>query len=258
MKGSRPTPTRLIEGETMPLRLALVLGLSAAVMGLHRPRDSDPGRTHSVETGMIVGTVEISRALASRRPQFRIYADPGNAAASPRDELAAEMRNVVIYLDSGLAPGARRADSVAVAVMSQAQERFDPHVVAIPQGGRVDFPNRDNVYHNVFSLSSARTFDLGRYRSGSTKSVTFGKRGIVPVFCHIHADMSGIVLVLPNPFFTSPASTGRYEIPGVPAGEYTIVGWHERTRPVTRRVRVVAGHTTTIDFSLPLSSDGDR
>jgi plastocyanin len=241
----------------MPLRLVVLLGLSATAMGLHAPRAPDPSATPAVETGTIVGTVEISRALASRRPQFRIYSDPGNAAASPRDELAAEMRNVVIYLDSGVVPMPRRADSIAVAVMSQAEERFDPHVVAIPQGGRVDFPNKDNVYHNVFSLSSARTFDLGRYRSGSTKSVTFGKRGIVPVFCHIHADMSGIVLVLPSPHFASPAAGGRFEIPNVPAGEYTIVGWHERTRAVTRRVRVVAGQVATVDFSLPLS-DGDR
>jgi plastocyanin len=241
----------------MTFRPFLLLGLPLAVAAF---RSADPGRPpeRRAETGTIVGTVEISRALASRRPQFRIYSDPGNAAASPRDELAAELRNVVIYLDSGLAAQHARPDPNAIAVMSQAQERFDPHVVAIPQGGRVEFPNRDNVYHNVFSLSSARTFDLGRYRSGATKSVTFGRRGVVPVFCHIHADMSGVVLVLPNPFFASPVPGGRFEIRGVPPGEYTLVGWHERTRPVTRRVRVVAGEATTADFSLPLSSDGER
>jgi plastocyanin len=240
----------------MSFRLVILLGLSSVVAGF-RSATLDPVRAAGVGTGTIVGTVEISRALASRRPQFRIYSEPGNAAAAPRDDMAAEMRNVVIYLDSGVTPQRARRDSVPVAVMSQAQERFNPHVVAIPEGGRVDFPNRDNVYHNVFSLSSARTFDLGRYRSGSTKSVTFGKRGVVPVFCHIHADMSGVVLVLPNPYFTSPVAGGKFELRDVPVGEYTIVGWHERTRPVTRRVRVVAGEATTIDFSLPLS-EGDR
>lgn len=239
------------------LRLLLLAGLTATAIAPMPAATADPAPPRA-ETGSVIGTVEISRALASRRPQFRIYADPGNAAAAPRGDLAAEMRNVVIFLDSGFATARSGDRAPPTAVMSQAQERFDPHVVAIPQGGRVEFPNRDNVYHNVFSLSRARTFDLGRYRSGATKGVTFPKRGVVPVFCHIHADMSGIVLVLPNPYFASPAAGGKFEIPAVPPGEYTIVGWHERTRPVTKRVRVVAGQPTMVDFSLPLSSDEDR
>lgn len=240
----------------MSLRLSLLLCVPALAGGPLAGRDPDPPPPVRPQTGSIVGGVEISRALASRRPQFRIYTEPGNAPASPREGLAEEMRNVVIYIDSGATSASTASDIVAT--MSQSQERFDPHVIAIPQGGRVEFPNRDNVYHNVFSLSRARTFDLGRYPRGATKSVTFSKRGIVPVFCHIHADMSGVVLVLPNAHFASPAANGRFEIPDVPPGEYTIVGWHERTRPVTKRVRVIAGQATTVDFALPLSSDGDK
>lgn len=240
----------------MSLRLLLLLCIPGLAGGPLNARLLDPAPPPGRQTGSIVGSVEVSKALASRRPQFRIYTDPGNAPAAPRDEFAEEMRNVVIYLDSGATSPA--GDSPVVATMSQSQERFDPHVVAIPQGGRVEFPNRDNVYHNVFSLSRARTFDLGRYPRGATKSVTFARRGIVPVFCHIHADMSGVVLVLPNAHFASPAADGTFEIRDVPPGEYTIVGWHERTRPVTRRVRVIAGQSTSIDFSLPLSSDGEK
>ena len=216
-------------------------------------------RSARAETGRIAGSVEISASLASRRPQFRIYADARSAAVAPRvpvNELTAELSNVVVFLQAG-AGGAAPADPDTVAVMAQLRERFDPHVLPVRQGTRVEFPNYDDVYHNVFSLSRARTFDLGRYPQGATRSVTFDRPGIVQVFCHIHADMSGIVMVLPNAFFTAPDTTGRYVLENIPAGEYTIVGWHERTRPVSYRVRVVAGQTTTIDFQLPLGPTPD-
>lgn len=232
----------------------LVMALSVAGHEPGVPRA--PGAT-----GRIVGRVEIATSLASRRPHFRIYADARTASVAPRvpeNELTAELRNVVVFLqaDRGTALPAR-IDSTAVAVMSQIAERFDPHVLAVQQGTRVDFPNYDDIYHNVFSLSRARTFDLGRYPRGASKSVTFTKAGVVQVFCHTHADMSGIVMVLANPFFTAPDRAGHYAMENVPPGEYTIVGWHERTRPVSYRIRVLAGETTTIDFKLPLGTTPD-
>src|SRR6185436_16319642 len=181
--------------------------------------------------------------------------------AAPRSDIPSELRNVVIYVggegecvqlagSSGLP--AATVDSLRHGVMSQSQETFVPHVLSIMRGGRVDFPNADDIYHNVFSLSSTRTFDLGRYPTGSSKSVTFNKPGVVQVFCHIHSDMSGIVFVLPNPFFARPDSAGTYAIENVPAGEYTLIGWHERTKPVAVKVRVTAGGTARVDFNLPL------
>jgi plastocyanin len=207
-------------------------------------------------TGSISGSVQISAALTTRRPRFRVYAEPG-ATVPPeqRTDIPGERRNVVVYLDSDAALdiGAAEAARQSRGVIAQTSERFEPHVLPVLTGSRVEFPNNDDVYHNVFSLSSARTFDLGRYPKGSSKSVTFGRTGVVQIFCHIHADMSAVVLVLPNPFFIRPDSSGRYTIQNVPAGEYTIVGWHERTRPVSQRVRVVAGQSTNVDFNLPLS-----
>jgi plastocyanin len=206
--------------------------------------------------GQIVGTVEISAALASRRANFRIYGDARGAVAPrvPANELASELRNVVVYLQSD--PGTAlppAADSI-IAVMSQTGERFAPHVLPVVQGTRVEFPNYDDLYHNVFSLSRARTFDLGRYPKGATKSVTFTKPGMVQVFCHIHADMSGVVVVLPNRYYAIPDSAGRYTLRDVPPGDYTMVGWHERTKPVQHRVRVTAGGTAQVNFKLPLGS----
>lgn len=205
-------------------------------------------------TGRIEGEVVVSTALSSRRPRFRIYSDPGPGSRPPAAETN-EIRNVVLYVQN--AP-VTDADPSAHASMTQDDERFVPHVLPVVRGATVDFPNADDVFHNVFSLSSARTFDLGRYPKGSAKSVTFEQSGIVQVFCHIHSDMSGIVLVLDNPYFAQPAFSGRYAIENVPPGEYTVVGWHERIKPVRRTVKVVAGETARVDFDIPLPAGGEN
>jgi plastocyanin len=218
-------------------------------------------------TGRIEGTVEISSSLSTRRPPFRIYAEPGSGslpAPPPRDPVAAELHNVVLYLDGDStrlpAPPAR-LESHQHGSIAQRDERFVPHVMAIVEGETVDFPNEDDVYHNVFSLSTAaapngKGFDLGRYPKGSSKSWTFARAGTVQVFCHIHSDMSAIVLVLSNPYFASPDDDHHFAIDGVPEGDYTIVGWHERIKPIARRVHVTAGQTTSVDFNIPLPQGG--
>ena len=215
-------------------------------------------------TGRIEGSVVVSNALASRRPDFRIYADPGTGSIAPAtrsgDRLAAELHNVVIYLegDSTTLPASReRADRHRHGSMAQRNERFVPHTLPILRGGVVDFPNDDNVYHNVFSLSSdaapnGKGFDLGRYPKGASKSWTFERPGTVQVFCHIHPDMAAVVLVLSNPYFASPGDDHKFSIDDVPEGDYTIVGWHERATRITKRVHVVAGQTATVDFNIPL------
>jgi plastocyanin len=220
-----------------------------------------------VATGRIEGTVVISAALTARRPQFRIYSDPGAGGApspAPRDPLAAEVRNVILYLEGDSALLAGSEDQLASrrrGTITQRDERFVPHVRAVARGGTIDFPNDDDVFHNVYSLSrtaGANGFDLGRYPKGASRSQTFAKPGTVQVFCHIHSDMSAIVLVLNNPFFALPDENRHYVIDDVPEGEYTVMGWHERIRPVTRRVRVTAGQTAIVDFNIPLPQGGGQ
>jgi plastocyanin len=204
-------------------------------------------------TGRIEGEVLISTALSTRRPRFRIYNEPGQGARPPAPQTQ-EITNVVLYLadTAGLPAG-----SPATARVEQEDERFVPHVVPVVRGSTVEFPNGDEVFHNVFSLSSAKSFDLGRYRKGASKSVVFERSGVVQVFCHIHSDMSAVVLVLDNSYFATPSSAGRYAIDDVPPGEYTVVGWHERIHPVQRTVRVVAGQTARLDFNIPLPAGGE-
>ena len=117
----------------------------------------------------------------------------------------------------------------------------------------MEFLNDDPIFHNVFSLSGAATFDLGRYPRGSSKKVRLEQLGIVKVFCHIHSDMSAVILVLDNAFFTLPDAQGRYVLEGIPPGEYSVVAWHERVRPARRKVRLEGGRTTVMDFDLPLT-----
>jgi plastocyanin len=238
-----------------PSRRVILLALFPTTIAVAAGLPSAPPAPARRATGRIEGTVEISTSLSSRRPQFRIYAEPGagmTPPAPPRDPIAAELHNVVVYLDGDMG---RAGESSPHGRVAQRDERFVPHVLPVRQGTTVDFPNEDDFYHNVFSLSG-KGFDLGRYPKGQSRTVTFDRAGTVQVFCHIHSDMSAVVLVLSNPFFATPDDSHHFAIDDVPEGDYTIVGWHERIKPVTRRVHVTAGQTTSVDFNIPLPQGG--
>ena len=202
-------------------------------------------------TGRIEGIATISRRLTTARPRVRIYSEPGTplpAAAAEENRFA----NVVLYLDS-VAPTASPAGvATPEPAMRQLGERFEPHVLPVLVGTTVSFPNDDPIYHNVFSLSRARSFDLGRYPRGSSKAVRFTSPGVVQVFCHIHADMSGYILVLENPFFVVPNADGAFVLDGVPPGDYRLIAWNERIRPVITPVHVEAGRATELRVAIPL------
>jgi plastocyanin len=249
-------------------RAALIFAAATGGIALRAPRapHAEPYLASILSpaipaTGRIEGTVEISSQLSARRVPFRPYTDPGSGAVPPqpaKDPIAAELHNVVIYLEgTDLPPRAGQGD--ARGRMAQHEERFVPHVLPIVQGTTVDFPNEDNVFHNVFSLSSAagkNGFDLGRYPKGDSRAVTFNTVGTVQVFCHIHSDMSAVVLVLPNAYFATPGDDHRFVIDGVPEGDYNIVAWHERIKPAPRHIHVTAGQATAIDFNIPLPQGG--
>ena len=167
-----------------------------------------------------------------------------------RSRDAADRRRSVVYLEE--APrGAFEELAGGRARMNQINEQFVPRVLAITTGTVVDFPNSDRIYHNVFSLSKARTFDLGRYAVGMSRAVRFDRPGIVRVFCDIHSHMSAWVLVFNHPFFAVTDEDGRYAIPNVPPGTYSLAVWHETLPRETRRIVVPdAGGVIDIDFSI--------
>src|SRR5262249_55194277 len=143
----------------------------------------------------------------------------------------------VVYLD----PAPRAAfDSrdEPHATMDQRNETFVPHVLAIVAGATVDFPNSDRIYHNVFSLSPTKSFDLGRYATGKAKSIRAGRSGIGRVVCDIHSHMSAFILVFAHRYFAVTDDDGRYRIDNVPPGIYNVVAWNEAMPLEARRVTV--------------------
>jgi plastocyanin len=137
-----------------------------------------------------------------------------------------QMRDFVVYI-KGPVPGAKPVHPLEE--IHQKNAMFVPHVLPVMVGTTVEFPNDDNIFHNVFSKSDAAPFDLGLYKKGDqAKRVPFNKPGEVDVFCSIHARMSCIILVLDNPYFAVADSRGRYTITNVPPGNYTLCAWQER------------------------------
>ena len=128
-------------------------------------------------------------------------------------------------------------------VLDQKSKRFLPHVMAIPVGSQVDFPNHDPIFHNAFSNFAGQPFDTGLYAPGTSQKITFRREGVVRVFCNIHAQMSAVIVVVPSPHFAISATAGTYRIDNIPAGEYTLKVFHERATEKTlaaleRRVTV--------------------
>jgi plastocyanin len=160
-----------------------------------------------------------------------------------------EMRSVVVYLKDVPFTAALPATRTQI---KQTEESFSPRVAAVTKGSTVDFPNFDPYFHNVFSLSGAGTFDLGRYPEGQSRSRQFTRPGLVKVYCHIHSQMSATILVLDHPYFAIPDEGGQFTIPQVPAGEYTLVGWHERVGEQTSRITVTSARSTRVSVSLPV------
>ena len=192
----------------------------------------------------IRGRLDIRRLLkpVERRP------DLSAGAASPRD--SAEYRRGVVYLETAPRAAFDEREPGRTA-MDQRNERFVPHVLAVMVGTFVEFPNSDLTYHNVFSLSRAKRFDLGRYAAGKSKGVRMDRPGVVRVFCDIHSHMNAFVLVFNHPFFDVTDDDGRFELPSLPAGTYTLVGWYEGEARITRPVVVPPGGWAEIDLVVP-------
>lgn len=188
-------------------------------------------RVAGAATGSIRGRVEVTREPPAlhARPSVGELSMP-----APRD--LPNRRRSVVYLEA--APQGAFEEYEGRAVMDQRNETFVPYVLAITVGTTVEFTNSDRTYHNVFSLSKPRRFDLGRYAAGQSKSVRFDRPGVVRVFCEIHSHMSAFILVFNHRFFATTDAEGRYRIDNVPPGAYTIVAWNDGEARETRTVRV--------------------
>lgn len=160
-----------------------------------------------------------------------------------------QLEDFVVYIDQ---PMPATGGVAAPAKVVQKEAAFEPHVLPVAVGTTVRWPNEDDIYHNVFSMSDTKEFDLGLYKKEKEPALLFDKPGRVDVFCSIHAKMHCIVLVVPNPYFAKTDAKRQYVIRDVPAGTYKLKAWHERLPARTVEVVVPETGEVTMDFVLGL------
>lgn len=170
------------------------------------------------EAGTLEGKVEVKSRRGSK--VVKRYADTG----APESRELARVPTIVFI--KGRVEGQSTGRLPQDYTIDQLDATFTPAFVVIPVGARVSFPNSDDEYHNAFSYSKTKRFDLGRYPKGESKTVTFDRPGVVKIYCEIHPWMRAAVMIVENPFFAIADETGAFRISDVPAGSYTLVAWN--------------------------------
>lgn len=210
-----------LEGAAVGLALLACLAPSAGAAGL---------------AGRLVVPAKGSPSLPRPNPY------PGRAGSLPSAAPASlgAVTDAVVYLDA--VPGNLALPSPAAAQpeLEQRDQTFLPRVIAVQAGTTVEFPNRDPIYHNVFSVSPAKRFDLGKYAKGQSRRVRFDKPGLVQIYCDIHSDMAAFVLVVPHHAFGRPDGEGRFALPDLPDGPYRLRVWHPDFGEIVRDVTLPA------------------
>jgi len=203
----------------------------------------------AAQAGDIKGTIHAQGAETDSAD------DQGGAYASRKYKFAErvnydEMKDFVVSID-GPVDNVERSTNRAV-IVTQQNATFNPRILPIAVGTTVEWPNRDDIFHNVFSFSDPKPFDLGLYKD-EMKLITFDQPGRIDVFCSIHKNMHCIILVLENPFFDQTDDRGRFTIKNVPAGTYKIKAWHERMPPQIKEITVPADGNVTVDFTMGIT-----
>jgi len=219
------------------LRLFLSLTLSAAFF------------VSFSAAGDISGQIIIAKKLTKKQVTLPAYQLRGVSSAPQQDELGPvnEYSDMVVFLEGALPDTGSpvRVDLV------QRNQRFEPQLLVVPVGSTVSFPNADPIYHNVFSLSGAKKFDLGYYPEGHTRTIQFEEPGVVQLYCHLHPNMYAAVVVTPNSWYTRPAPDGSFVLKGVPQGDYRLVAWHMHAGFFRREVHVEASSPANLVLTIP-------
>jgi plastocyanin len=217
-----------------------------------------------LSAGDIQGTVIVKHKLTRRKVTASSGAyergRPVVLGSCPfdKDSLAYERSHVVVYVD-----GEPPSDCTSAPIQQKVQQKmeqkdreFQPDLLTIPCGSTVSFPNLDPIFHNVFSLSKPKTFDLGNYNKGQARSVTFLKPGIVLVNCRLHTNMTAAIVITPNQWSSRADADGRFVLRGVPAGIHTLIAWHKAAGFLRQTVTVSDSRTAIVEFPIPLDENG--
>jgi plastocyanin len=180
-----------------------------------------------------IGVVQAQDVTLTARVELVKGSKGAKAGAKVGAKVHESQNNVVVWLApaEGAAPPAFHPRQTPRLV--QHNKSFEPHVLVVPVGSVVAFPNRDPFFHNVFSLFEGKRFDLGLYEAGSTRDVHFDKPGISYIFCNIHPEMSAVIIALDTPYYGISDARGQVVIANVPSGKYTLEMWYESTPPET-------------------------
>ncbi|HEX2758252.1 MAG TPA: hypothetical protein VHP60_07115 [Thermoanaerobaculia bacterium] len=159
----------------------------------------------------------------------------------------------IVWISEGQKPGSLAPSSAHPRVASKSK-RFDPRITAVPAGTTVDFPNLDGIFHNVFSLSPGAKFDLGLYRNGASRAMTFDNPGLVRVYCNIHPQMAAYLMVIDGTIWAQTGSDGNAVLASVPAGRAVVRAWDEKGGDYQGTVDVTAGKSAALAIALDGSS----
>jgi plastocyanin len=173
------------------------------------------------------------------------------AADDEQNALDFERSHVAIWVE-GAGVSRTRSTRAPRASIEQTGRRFAPDMVMAPAGSAISFPNLDAIFHNVFSLSKPKEFDLGNYSKGDARTVVFPRPGIVYVGCHLHPNMTAVIVITPGELFARASRDGKFTIEGVPPGEWTVVAWHRVAGFYRQKVEVLPGRGAHTEFLIPV------
>lgn len=204
----------------------------------------------------LTGTIVIERRLTKPKvtpsaPAYQrgvaVPLDAPAAGVKAADKLGFERSHVAVYIE-GSGPAEKSA-----AEIKQQDRTFVPDMAVVSVGSTVSFPNLDAIFHNIFSLSKPRSFDLGNYPQGETRTETFPVPGVVYVYCHLHPNMSATIVVAPNKWYARSSEDGRFMLTGVPPGTYKVTAWHKAAGFFSQTVTVSETGAPPLSFLIPLT-----
>ena len=203
----------------------------------------------SAMASVLTGKITLDRKMVKKSLAPAVYDLRGIAIPDKpvRTQEPGAFGRVAVWLES--------TDSSALgpvtATMAQKDRHFEPDLLIVPAGSKVRFPNLDPIFHNIFSLSRTRNFDLGYYSEGKSRDVVFPKEGIVQVYCHVHPEMYGIVVVTSSRWTARPSPDGSFSWSDLPAGKYRLMIWQRSAGLLHRSVTIPPSRNVQVEIHLP-------